>query len=167
MLSDALSSSEQEIEQVNGRLASLERILQSFVQNQQQHTSKVTSSSLSDQLSTPQDSQHDETRHFEGDSSFTAHSKSITQAFESSLNNSPYPNSIRDVSAAVATLRGFLNESLGSGKSSTAVVKSPQDADHHSILSNLTLPPMDAVLRLLRYIKSMSNSEASTKADLC
>jgi hypothetical protein len=93
---------------------------------------------------------------FEGDSSFAAHSKLAVMGFESSLNNSPYSSSIQDVSAAVATLRGFLTQGLNTqDESSISGQKSLNEIVHYPQLSNLLLPPMDIVLRLLRHVKGM------------
>lgn len=126
------------------------------MQEHPQHGHNPSPSSLPGPLETPRDSQQDEGQHFEGESSFTAHSKYITQAFETSLNNSPYSSTIRDVSSAVATLRGFLNESIEAVKDSSPDDKSLQEAVLYPQLSQLTLPSMEVVLRLLRHAKSGS-----------
>ena len=146
--------SEREIENVSGRLASLEKILQAFANNHRGTGTDASPSVLTESLSTPRDSQLLETDvGFEGDSSFSAHSKLAVKDFESSLNNSPY-SSIQDVSAAVATLRGVLNKSPTSqDETSNSGQQSLREVVHYPELSNLALPPMDAVLRLLRHVK--------------
>ncbi|RVX75638.1 hypothetical protein B0A52_00991 [Exophiala mesophila] len=154
----AVLGSEREIEHVNDRLASLERILQRFVQEHPQQGQNPSPSSLAGPLGTPRDTQQDEGQHFEGDSSFTAHSKYITQAFETSLSNSPYSSTIRDVSSAVATLRGFFNENIEAVKDSSPEDKPLQEAVLYPQLSQLSLPPMDFVLRLLRHAKAYEHS---------
>ena len=92
---------------------------------------------------------------FEGDSSFVAHSKHVTLAFENSLNSSPQSSAVRDVSAALATLRSFLNENYATNNDSVALHKPLQQVVHYPELQDLTLPPMQAVLRLLRHVKSI------------
>ncbi|KIX01705.1 uncharacterized protein Z518_09431 [Rhinocladiella mackenziei CBS 650.93] len=143
---------EREIEDINGRLASLERILQDLVKTQKHSGSESIPSSHTETLSTPRGSQLGERElEFEGESSFVAHSKHVTRAFESSLNNSPYSGSVRDVSAAVATLRTFLNENSPVANESTRFYQPLQEAIYYPELSGLALPPMQAVLRLLRH----------------
>ena len=93
---------------------------------------------------------------FEGDSSFVAHSKHVTQAFENSLNSSPQSSAFRDVSAAVATLRSFLDESFATTDGSVPLHQPLQQAVRYPELQDLVLPPMQAVLRLLRHVKSIS-----------
>lgn len=146
--------SEREIENVSGRLANLEKILQALARNHKSAGADTSPSVLAESLSTPRDSQLVETDvGFEGDSSFTAHSKLTVMDFESSLSNSPY-SSIQDVSAAVATLRGFLTKNLNSQDGSTnSGQESLREVVHYPQLSNLVLPPMDTVLRLLRHVK--------------
>lgn len=149
--------SEREIENVNGRLASLEKILQVLVSTNKHVAADTSPTVLAESLSTPRDSQVVETEvFFEGDSSFAAHSKLAVMGFESSLNSSPYSSSIQDVSAAVATLRGFLTKSPNTqDESSISGQESMNEIAHYPQLSNLLLPPMDIVLRLLRHVKGM------------
>ncbi|KAK5055930.1 hypothetical protein LTR84_012480 [Exophiala bonariae] len=149
------AGSEREIENVNERLASLEKILKLFVGNNKTAALHASPPTVADSLSTPTDSQTAEPDvGYEGDSSFNAHSKLAVMSFESGLNNYPYSSSIQDVSAAVATLRGFLTKSLSDQNDSPA--SGPQvlqEIIHYPQLSSLQLPPMDIVLRLLRHIK--------------
>ncbi|KAI1627569.1 hypothetical protein EDD37DRAFT_266206 [Exophiala viscosa] len=144
---------ERELEDVTGRLAGLERTLQRLLDDP--NTSGRSPRNSSPALPTPSDNQLIERDvDFAGDSSFVAHSKDVTQAFERTLNTSPIPSSIRDVSAAVATLRTFLNENSGAdGEDSLPANQPLRELVHYPDLSNLTLPPMPAVLRLLRHCK--------------
>ena len=161
------SISEREIEDVNGRLASLERILQSVVNTKTQNATESSPSSHPEVLSTPRDSQlMERDLVFEGDSSFVAHSKHVTQAFETSLNNSPFSNSVRDVSAAVATLRSFLNESPATTDASHPLQRPLQEVIHYPELSHLSTPPMEAVLRILRYFKGIFPLPSAAVLDL-
>jgi hypothetical protein len=147
--------SEREIENVNERLASLEKILKLFVGNNKTAALHASPPTVADSLSTPTDSQTVEPDvGYEGDSSFNAHSKLAVMSFESGLNDYPYSSSIQDVSAAVATLRGFLTKSLSDKNDSPAPGPQVlQEIIHYPQLSSLRLPPMDIVLRLLRHIK--------------
>lgn len=148
--------SEREIENVNERLASLERTLKAFVGTNRGTGTNASPATLGDSLSTPTDSQTVERDvGYEGDSSFTAHSKLAVMDFESGLNNYQYSSSIQDVSAAVSTLRGFLTKSLSKEDDETLIAgpQPLQEIVHYPQLSSLQLPPMDLVLRLLRHIK--------------
>jgi hypothetical protein len=152
-----LVSSDRQIEDVNGRLASLERMLENLVNNQTGHSSNASpaASSGGPTLSTPRDSQlvwRD--LDYEGDSSFTAHSKNITQVIETGLKSSPDADSIGDVAAVVATLRSFLNEKPASFDASAPFQNTLRDVVDYPELRDLTLPPMSTVLSLLRYAKS-------------
>lgn len=154
-LADLDFISERELEDVNTKLESLERILQTLVANPKHNGPAPSSSSHAETLSTPQDSQAVWREvEFEGESSFHAHSKDITQAIESALSNSSSSNSIRDVSTAVATLRSFLNQNTAAVDVSTPFQRPLQEVVNYPELSNLPLPPMPAVLRLLRHAKS-------------
>lgn len=151
-------TSEREIENVNGRLASLERTLQTLVNHQRPNGPEPSPQPRPESLSTPRDRQVMERElDYEGDSSFVAHSKHVTQAFEKSLGSNPYSNSnsAQDVSAAVATLRSFLNENSPSADGSVPLHKPLQEAVQYPELSNLDLPPMQPVLHLLRWCKSV------------
>jgi hypothetical protein len=153
-------SSDKEIESVNGRLASLERLLESIVNKHSATSSNASppASSGGPTLSTPRDSQlvfRDVD--YEGDSSFYAQSKSLSQVIEKGLKTASEADgeSIGDVAAAVATLRDFLNEkdrSLDSAAPPQSTLRAVVD---YPELSNLTLPPMQRVLALLRYARSM------------
>lgn len=147
--------SEREIENVNERLASLEKTLKAFVGTNRTTGTNASPATLGDSLSTPTDSQTVERDvGYEGDSSFAAHSKLAVMDFESGLNNYPYSNSIQDVSAAVSTLRGYLTKSLSKQDETPIAGPQPlQEIIHYPQLSSLQLPPMDLVLRLLRHIK--------------
>ncbi len=105
----------------------------------------------------PRDSQPTEREpDFAGDSSFVAQSKDVTQAFERSLGLAhDTPSSAGDVSVAVATLRSFLNDKSASsdGAAAIPVHKPLQEAVHYPELANLELPPMQAVLKVLRLCK--------------
>ncbi|KAK5271582.1 hypothetical protein LTR96_003407 [Exophiala xenobiotica] len=149
------SLSEREIENVNHRLASLEKILQASVRAQSgPQASPQTNSGA---VPSPRDSQPAEREpDFAGSSSFVAQSKDVTQAFERSLglaNNTP--SSAGDVSAAVATLRSFLYDKSASsdGTGAIPVHKPLQEAVHYPELANLELPSMQAVLKVLRLCK--------------
>ncbi|KAK4934577.1 hypothetical protein LTR10_024197 [Elasticomyces elasticus] len=144
---------ERELEDVTGRLSGLERTLQRLLD--EPNTAGRSSRTSSPAVPTPSDNQLIERDvDFAGDSSFVAHSKDVTQAFEKTLNTSPISSSIRDVSAAVATLRNFLNENSGTVAEGSMPVNKPlREAVHYPELANLTLPPMPAVLRLLRHCK--------------
>lgn len=128
--------------------------------NQSSNTSSSSpaSSSTGPTLSAPRDSQLLSTDpEFEGDSSFSAHSRDITQVIERGLRSSADGESNGDVEAAVATLRNFVNE-----KSPRLDVPSPPQSCVRNVvdypeLSNLALPSMPAVLNMLRYIKSTQN----------
>lgn len=144
--------SEREIENVNDRLARLERLLQAS--NSRQTRLQPSPQSYTETLSTPRDHPAIEREpDFAGDSSFVAHSKDATQAFERSLNL----NVGGDVAAAVATLRTFLNNdgtSGADGSGATFVQKPLQEAVLYPELAKLELPSMQVVLRLLRHAKS-------------
>lgn len=144
---------ERELEDVTGRLLSLEQTLRTLLQEQNSHARSTNNSS--EALPIPRDKQLIERGvDFAGDSSFVAHSKDVTQAFEKTLNVSPLSSSIQDVSAAVATLRTFLDENSGTIEEDSLPVHKPlQEAVHYPELSTLSLPPMPAVLRLLRHCK--------------
>ena len=163
--SDHRSNSDREIESVNGRLASLERMLETFVGNQinsQSSNASPPASSGAPALSTPRDSQLPwRELDFEGDSSFSAHSRSITQVIEKGLKSAPDADTIGDVTAAVATLRSFLNEKPTPLNTSASLQSTLRDVVHYPELSSLTLPPMQSVLNLLRYAKSMSSPPIS------
>lgn len=127
----------------------------------------------------PRDSQPTEREpDFAGDSSFVAQSKDVTQAFERSLGLAhDTPSSAGDVSVAVATLRSFLNDKSASsdGAAAIPVHKPLQEAVHYPELANLELPPMQAVLKVLRLCKShpfqffyeYPAMDASRLSDLC
>jgi hypothetical protein len=113
----------------------------------------------------PRDSQPAEREpDFAGSSSFVAQSKDVTQAFERSLGLAPNtPSLAGDVSAAVATLRSFLyDKSAISDGAAIPIHKPLQEAVHYPELANLELPPMQAVLKVLRLCKCrliMSSNE--------
>ncbi|KAJ9502416.1 hypothetical protein H2202_002482 [Exophiala xenobiotica] len=160
------SLSEREIENVNHRLASLEKILQASVRAQSgPQASPQTNSGA---VPSPRDSQPAEREpDFAGSSSFVAQSKDVTQAFERSLglaNNTP--SSAGDVSAAVATLRSFLYDKSASsdGTGAIPVHKPLQEAVHYPELANLELPSMQAVLKFFYEYPAM---DASRLSDLC
>ncbi|OCT48870.1 fungal specific transcription factor domain protein [Cladophialophora carrionii] len=145
------------IEDVNDRLASLERMLEDFVNTQTRHSSNGSPSVSSggQTLSTPRDNQlvwRD--LDYEGDSSFSAHSKDITQVIETGLKTSPDADSIGDIAAVVATLRSVLNEKPASFDASAPLPNTVRDVVDYPELKDLTLPPMSAVLSLLRYAKT-------------
>ncbi|ETI26260.1 hypothetical protein G647_03037 [Cladophialophora carrionii CBS 160.54] len=145
------------IEDVNDRLASLERMLEDFVNTQTGRSSNGSPSVSSGgrTLSTPRDSQlvwRD--LDYEGDSSFSAHSKDITQVIETGLKTSPDADSIGDIAAVVATLRSVLNEKPASFDASAPLQNTVRDVVDYPELKDLTLPPMSAVLSLLRYAKT-------------
>ncbi|KIW65216.1 hypothetical protein PV04_07494 [Phialophora macrospora] len=145
------------IEDVNGRLASLERMLEHLVNNQSGPSANGSPSASSGgpTLSTPRDSQliwRD--LDYEGDSSFTAHSKNITQVIETGLKSSSDADSIGDVAAVVATLRSLLNEKPASFDASAPFQNTLRDVVDYPELRDLTLPPMSTVLSLLRYAKT-------------
>jgi hypothetical protein len=128
--------------------------LQTLVDNEKRHAAEPSPQSRQETLSTPRDSQQMESElGFEGDSSFNAHSKHVAQAFENSLNSTPASNPVRGVSAAVATLRSFLYEKSAFTDGSIPLHKPLQEAVHYPELSNLPLPPVQAVLTVLRYCK--------------
>lgn len=129
--------------------------MKSFVSNNKMAGLNASPLTVADSLSTPTDSQPVEPGvGFEGDSSFAAHSKLAVMSFESGLNDYPYSSSIQDVSAAVATLRGFLTQSLSDQNDTpTPGPQALQEIIHYPQLSSLPLPPMDIVLRLLRHVK--------------
>ncbi|KAK6366298.1 hypothetical protein LTS17_010804 [Exophiala oligosperma] len=118
------------------------------------NTFKIVPASYTETLSTPRDHPAIEREpDFAGDSSFVAHSKDATQAFERSLNL----NVGGDVAAAVATLRTFLNNdgtSGADGSGATFVQKPLQEAVLYPELAKLELPSMQVVLRLLRHAKT-------------
>ena len=147
--------SEREIENVNHRLAGLEKILQASVSAQ--GGPQASPQTLAGAVPSPRDSQPTEREpDFAGNSSFVAQSKDVTQAFEMSLGLAhSTPSSAGDVSAAVATLRSFLYEKSASVDDAAAVpVHKPlQEAVHYPELANLELPPMQAVLKVLRRCK--------------
>jgi hypothetical protein len=105
----------------------------------------------------PRDSQPaDREPDFAGSSSFVAQSKDVTQAFERSLGLAHNtPSSAGDVSAAVATLRSFLYDksAISDGAAAIPIHKPLQEAVHYPELANLELPPMQAVLKVLRLCK--------------
>ncbi|KAJ9615532.1 hypothetical protein H2200_001607 [Cladophialophora chaetospira] len=134
-------------------------MLESFVGIQ--HTSgfnaSPSTSSGGPTLSTPRDSQlvwGD--LDYEGDSSFSAHSKSITQVIETGLKYASGTDveAIGDVAAAVKALRTFLNEGSGSFDALAPQQDTLREVVDYPELSNLMLPPMQPVLNLLRYIKT-------------
>jgi hypothetical protein len=148
--------SDREIQSVNGRLASLENLLEDLVNKQagRSSNSSPAASSGGPALSTPRDSQpvwHD--LEYEGDSSFAAHSKSITQVIEKGLRGVSDTDSSADVAAVISTLRDFLSEKQS--VSNSADPSAFRDVVNYPELSNVTLAPMQAVLTLLRYAKSM------------
>ncbi len=153
-------NSDRELENVSGRLAGLERMLESFVgrHDNKSITASPSTSSGGQTLSTPRDSQlvwRDQD--YEGDSSFSAHSKSIiTQLLETGLKHTSDADGgpVGDVAAAVKTLRSLLNETPASDGASVPQNPLTEVVDYPE-LSNLTLPPMSVVLNLLRYVKSM------------
>ncbi|EXJ56725.1 hypothetical protein A1O7_07069 [Cladophialophora yegresii CBS 114405] len=145
------------IDNVNDRLANLERMLEDFVNNQTGHSSNDSPSTSSGgrTLSAPRDSQlvwRD--LDYEGDSSFSAHLKDITQVIETGLKTSSDADSIADIAAVVATLRSVLNEKPSSFDTSAPLQNTVRDVVDYPELKDLTLPPMTTVLSLLRYAKT-------------
>lgn len=156
----ATPNSDDEIKSVHGRLASLERMLETFMSNQSSNNSSSSpaSTSTGPTLSAPRDNQLlSSDPDFEGDSSFSAHSRDITQVIERGLRSSAGSESDGDVEAAVATLRNFLNEKSPQSDIPTPPQTTLRNVVDYPELSNLTLPSMPAVLNMLRYIKSMQN----------
>ncbi|KIW20124.1 hypothetical protein PV08_00699 [Exophiala spinifera] len=143
---------EREIEKVNDRLARLETLLQAA--NSRQARLQPSPQSYAETLSTPRDkSGFEKEPDFAGDSSFVAHSKDATQAFERSLNL----NVRGDVAAAVATLRTFLDNdgpSVAAGSDTALVQKPIQEAVLYPELAKLELPSMQVVLGVLRHAKT-------------
>ena len=140
---------------MSGRLASLERMLENFVGRHADNSANASPSTSSGgpTLSTPRDSQVvSRDLDYEGDSSFSAHSKSITQLLETGLK---YTSDAAggDVAAAVTTLKGFLNETPAAVDASVPSQNSFRDVVDYPELSNLTLAPMPVVLNLLRFSK--------------
>ena len=155
--------SDKEIESVNGRLASLERMLETVLaSNRTESSSSNASSSASSAptLSTPRDQLAWRELDFEGDSSFRAQVRSVTQVMEKGLKSGSDVDAetIGGVTAAVATLRNFLNEKPGSPDTAAPLQDTLQDVVDYPELSLLTLPSMQTVLSLLRYAKSERSS---------
>lgn len=92
---------------------------------------------------------------FEGDSSFVAHSKHATQAFEEIIDTTPYSDSGRETLAAVARLKDVL--SRGESFSEGSVISNHlfHDVIEYPELARLPLPPTDIVLQLLRHVKGI------------
>ena len=91
---------------------------------------------------------------FEGDSSFLVHSKQATQAFEASLASTPRAKGDETLNSAMVnmqkTLKSDSTHEICSAPSSSLVDRTEANA-----LSVLPLPPVDEVLRLLKYIKGI------------
>jgi hypothetical protein len=155
---------DRDIENVTERLAGLERLLESFVNNQQQnygHAGAPPSRSQSilagePSLSTPSDGHAAPNDvDYEGDSSFGALSKTVTQVIERGLQASPRED-LADVVAAVSTLRKYLNEKSSTKPSADDIHAEGtlHEVANYPELSSLNLPSSHRVLSVLRYAKS-------------
>lgn len=152
---DSDNVSERDIQSVNARLASLEKTLQTFGQQNNPNVVEQATQARQASLSAVRDSQLTEKElNFEGESSFVAHSKHVTQAFESSLDSPLYSEATRDVSAAVASLRNVLNDRSATFGSTSMPSKALEEVIHYPELAQLNLPPMQVIIRMLRHIKS-------------
>ncbi|KAF9885406.1 hypothetical protein FE257_012928 [Aspergillus nanangensis] len=96
--------------------------------------------------------QHESVNAFEGNSSLTAQSAYASKFLESAVSCSPLQMSTPKMEAALSSLKQIVNfqdnkNQSGRGKSFL------QSRKNVSILRNLTLPPVEAVLPILREIK--------------
>ena len=142
-----------ELADVNRKLSSLTDAVSTILKRQDASPKGISPDqrSSTDVLSTPSDIDPPEPgMPYEGDSSFTAQSKSITQALEATISQSTLQldHVMQRLVQEAAIHTSSSSGAAGSLSCGASFKQYPE-------LSHLTLPPMAVVLRTLRVVKGM------------
>jgi hypothetical protein len=146
------SHSEHEIANVNRKLEELSISLSALVQASTigSKASLTTSAhTVNEALAGPSENSQTETSTpFEGESSFNAHSKRITAAFEAALSHLPHADVAQPTPGRTENVQKLLHDDVSNevpllGSSYHGSVTYPE-------MSHLSLPPMTHALKLLR-----------------
>ncbi|PWY79718.1 fungal-specific transcription factor domain protein [Aspergillus heteromorphus CBS 117.55] len=159
------SQYEKKIDLIEERLGNIERVLYEL-KNSSKRPSEACyqSTPVSGQLSPSATNhtsnaattldQHEATPEFEGNSSMAAHSAYASEFLETAVSRSALPMSTPKMSMALATLKHMVNMQDHKAQSPSREVRFPnQRSIPGSGLRDLTMPPVQVVLSLLRRCK--------------
>ena len=144
----------EEIADVNRRLSDLSSTIHALVESSKRgaQVSPLVVQTVSPPASALKNDQQDSDAPFEGETSFTSHSKTITEALGAALGNSPMTNTTTP-SYTSSTVQKLL-EDVAASTRLQPVVSSP--IGQYPELAQQSLPPIAPVLKVLRLANDVS-----------